>query len=603
MTALAELGLRPQPGSALAVPDRLLPARPSRQIAAGSAVGRPIGRKIRALSTGVRPDPVLAPPDPALADRIAPHDCLRSAILPWRRIGGTVVILTDRPERAVRERRRLETLYGPIRFARCDESAFRAAVVSTGGAELVSRSESRVPIEQSCRGFTAPRRAVWVLAVLALVGATLTVTAPWVLFAVLTGWVLAFFALTTALKAAAFAVTIRQGPKPAAVLPQGPLDPASLPIFSLLVPLYREREIASHLLRRLEALDYPPERLDLCLILEEDDALTRHALERAALPPQAQVITVPKGTLKTKPRAMNYALDFARGSIVGIYDAEDKPAPDQLRQVVAHFQSAAPETACLQGVLDYYNCRDGWMARCFTLEYAGWFRILLPGLVRMGLVVPLGGTTLFLRRDVLEALGGWDAHNVTEDADLGVRLARAGYRTELIATVTEEEANTHPWFWIRQRSRWLKGYAATWAVHSRHPRALLFDLGLRRAAGFHVLFLGTLTQFLLAPLLWSLWGVAWVLPTGLAEGLDWPAVWALTGLLVTGWIVDLAVAFAGARAAGKPWMAVWAPTMVGYFPLATVAAWKGLFELAARPFYWDKTSHGHSLRTRDPHAA
>ena len=197
---------------------------------------------------------------------------------------------------------------------------------------------------------------------------------------------------------------------------------------------------------------------------------TRDALERQALPGWVRVIPVPDAQLRTKPRALNYAMLFARGTVVGVYDAEDAPDPDQIHRVVACFHRGPPTLACVQGVLDFYNPRTNWLARCFTIEYASWFRVILPGMQRLGLAVPLGGTTLFFRRDILDRLGGWDAHNVTEDADLGIRLARHGYYTQLLDTVTQEEANCHVLPWIKQRSRWLKGYAVTWLVHMR-PRA------------------------------------------------------------------------------------------------------------------------------------
>ena len=199
--------------------------------------------------------------------------------------------------------------------------------------------------------------------------------------------------------------------------------PKRLPVVTLLVPLYKEREIAGHLLRRLSAIDYPAPLLDVILLLEADDHLTRETLAAANLPRWMRAITVPKGTIKTKPRALNYGLNFARGRIIGIYDAEDAPAPDQIRKIVARFAARDPEVACLQGILDYYNSRANWLARCFTLEYAAWFRVVLPGMARLGLTIPLGGTTVFFLRSVLEEIGGWDAHNVTEDADLGLRLA------------------------------------------------------------------------------------------------------------------------------------------------------------------------------------
>lgn len=345
-------------------------------------------------------------------------------------------------------------------------------------------------------------------------------------------------------------------------------------------------------MQRLARLDYPEDRLDICLVIEEDDKLTQDTLARAALPRGMRQILVPEGTVRTKPRAMNYALDFCRGSIVGVYDAEDAPAPDQLRRVVARFRDRPPEVACLQGVLDFYNARTNWLSRCFTIDYATWFRIILPGIARMGLVIPLGGTTLFFRRAALDRLGGWDAHNVTEDADLGLRLARHGYRCELIDSVTEEEANCRAVPWIRQRSRWLKGYAMTWISHMRTPRKLLHDLGLLKFAGVQILFLGTLSTFLLAPLVWSFWLLPFGLPHPLAGLVPWWLFVLLGSALLLTEIVNIA---AGALAVATPrhrWLIPWVPTMHFYHPLGAIASWKALVEMVVRPFYWDKTAHG-----------
>ena len=194
-----------------------------------------------------------------------------------------------------------------------------------------------------------------------------------------------------------------------------------LPKVSILVPLFRETEIAHALIARLTRLTYPKCLLDVILVMEEEDETTRKTLAAIDLPPWIRPVIVPDGSPRTKPRAMNYALDFCQGDIIGIFDAEDAPDPDQITIVARRFQTAPPDVVCLQGVLDYYNPRQNWLARCFTIEYATWFRLMLPGLARLGFAIPLGGTTLYFRRDVLEELGGWDAHNVTEDADLGFR--------------------------------------------------------------------------------------------------------------------------------------------------------------------------------------
>ena len=305
-------------------------------------------------------------------------------------------------------------------------------------------------------------------------------------------------------------------------------------------------------------------------------------------------MVVPGGTIRTKPRALNYALRFAKGEIIGILDAEDAPATDQIETVVARFQTAPDKVACLQGVLDFYNPRANWLSRCFAIEYATWFRLVLPGLARLGVPVPLGGTTVYFRRAALEAVRGWDAHNVTEDADLGVRLARHGFRTELVHTVTREEANNRLWPWIKQRARWLKGYAMTWRVHSRAPGRLVRDLGLWRAMGVQALLLGTLVQFMLAPVLWSFWLLLTDLPHPVEALMPPKALWTLFGLFVAAEGISLLAAAVAVARSPHTRLMPWVPSLILYFPLGTIALYKALWCLITRPFYWDKTQHGRS---------
>jgi len=368
-----------------------------------------------------------------------------------------------------------------------------------------------------------------------------------------------------------------------------------VPKVSLLVPLFKETDIAGALLARLSRLRYPRPALEVLLILEAEDDQTRATLSTADLPPWMRVITVPPGELMTKPRALNYARRFASGEIIGVYDAEDNPAPDQIETVVRRFASATREVGCLQGVLDFYNPRMNWLARCFTIEYASWFRIVLPGLSKMGFAIPLGGTTIFFRRSVLDSMKGWDAYNVTEDADLGMRLARAGYHTEIIDTVTLEEANCRLWPWVRQRSRWLKGYMATYLVHMRHPVHLWRDLGPRRFFGFQVFFLASLSQFLLAPLLWSFWLAVFGLPHPFVDALPPGGIWVVTGLFLLAEVVGLIVGLTAVASPRHRHLSPWVPTLLFYFPLAALAGYKALAELITKPFFWDKTSHGFAL--------
>jgi glycosyltransferase XagB len=532
------------------------------------------------------------PPDLRLVDLLGPDSCIRLGVVPWKRAGAVTIVAASSLARARGARAEAEAALGPVRFAIATRSEVEEAVLACRGASLARRAEYRVPMARSVRGLGLRIGAATVAA--ALLFALTAMAAPTATLAVLTGWaVLALFATSTLRAAAAVSQLLHlHGRGAAFTSARAAGAEGDLPVVSLLVPLYREREIAGRLVQRLARLDYPPERLDVCLAVEADDRTTREALAQAALPPWMRQIVVPPGTVRTKPRALNYALDFCRGSIVGIYDAEDAPAPDQLRRVVRRFRESPPEVACLQGVLDFYNARSNWLSRCFAIDYATWFRIVLPGIARLGFVIPLGGTTLFFRRAALERLGGWDAHNVTEDADLGLRLARQGYRCELIDSVTEEEANCRAIPWVRQRSRWLKGYAMTWISHMRRPGRLWRDLGAWKFMGVQILFLGTLSSYVFSPLLWSFWLLPFGLPHPLAELVPW---WLFVALGTAFLATELVNVAAGALAVSSPkhrWLIPWVPTMHFYHPLGAIASWKALVELVVRPFYWDKTAHG-----------
>ena len=533
-----------------------------------------------------RADLALTPPDPRLIDRLGTPFCIANALAPLARRGSLTPVACADPAAAEVHRAALDAALGTWTPAIASRAAIVAAIAALRAGPLAVRAEARSPVGESCRRWPVARLRAALPLVLALI-AVAVLAAPLGVLLLLTLWAVVTLIAVVVLRAIALWSALRLPPDP----PDRPPD--SLPTISVIVALYREAGIAPRLVRRLGRIDYPRALLDVILAVENDDAETRAALAAAPLPPWLRIVVVPPGAVRTKPRALNYALDFARGSIVGVWDAEDAPAPDQLRIVAARFAARPAEVACLQGVLDFYNPRTNWIARCFTVEYAAWFRLILPGIARLGGPVPLGGTTLFVRRDALERVGAWDAHNVTEDADLGVRLYRRGFRTELIPTVTEEEANCRPRAWVRQRSRWIKGHVITWAVHTRNPARLWRDLGGRGFALYQVLFLGGQSQVLLAPLLWSLWLVAAGVahPVGLMLG--GPALEGLTALFLTAEALTIATGIVGARRTRHRGLAAWAPTLHLYYPLAAIAGWRAMAEVFTRPFYWAKTSHGH----------
>jgi glycosyltransferase XagB len=536
------------------------------------------------------------PPDSRLIDAVGAELCLRHGLVPWRRVGDVTVVAVSRPEAFEAVRPVLEARLGPVCAGLALARDIVTAVHALRGNEFSHAAEHRVPAAESCRDWPRLVQSPKAMSCLVLFAIAIML-AP-----LATGLALLAFSLLSllALVALKFAATVAALSRHEDAAVAG--APGEDPRVSIIVALYRESDIAGRLVRRLARLDYPVHLLDVILAVEAGDRLTREALDKSALPPWMRIIVVPEGQVKTKPRALNHALGHAWGSIIGIYDAEDAPEPDQIRKVVARFRAAGPEVACLQGMLDYYNPRTNWLSRCFTIEYAGWFRLILPGIARLGLVVPLGGTTLFFRRQILEELGGWDAHNVTEDADLGIRLARHGYRTELIDTVTGEEANCRTLPWIKQRSRWIKGYMMTWAVHMRDPGLLWRQLGPRAFISLQVMFLGSIAQFLLAPLMWTLLLVPFGFNHPLLSVLPPVAFWGMMAAFLLSEAASLAVGIVGIRRTDHRLSFWWVLTMKAYFPLATIAAYKALIELVRRPFYWDKTAHGIFNEAAGPHA-
>ena len=378
------------------------------------------------------------------------------------------------------------------------------------------------------------------------------------------------------------------------------LLPNKLPKVSVIVALYKEHKIIPTLLENLRRIHYPQSLLEIKFLLEDDDALTLSKLKSEKLPENFEVIVIPKDHVKTKPKALNYALHFCTGEIIGIYDAEDNPAPNQIYDVACAFDKFGKDTACIQCQLDFFNQSENWFSRCFTIEYRLWFAALLPLVQRLNFAVPLGGTSVFIKRSVLEKLGAWDAFNVTEDADLGIRIKRAGYKTGVIRSKTLEEANTRAVSWIRQRSRWLKGYMVTWLVHMRSPKTLYRELGASGFLGIQIMFLGAVINTLAYPVYALLWLNLFdidVIGLG-AMSTEWKFV--LYSTLFFSQLANLGLAMrALASHKHTRWLAKWYFTMPLYWPLACIAGYKALIELIFVPFYWDKTEHGVTKHSAD----
>lgn len=381
-----------------------------------------------------------------------------------------------------------------------------------------------------------------------------------------------------------------------------PVEEAELPRYTVLVPLYGESEVVGDLVQAMEAIDYPEERLQILLLMEEEDTETITAARSALSRGNIRIVVVPDGQPRTKPRACNVGLRLADGDFVVIFDAEDRPEPHQLREAVAEFAAAPPEVSCLQARLNYFNARENLLTRLFTLEYSYWFDYMLPGLDRLRLPIPLGGTSNHFRAEGLREAGGWDAYNVTEDADLGLRQHVLGQRVGVIPSTTYEEAVNHVRAWIPQRTRWIKGYIQTAIVHSRNPIRMLSSLGPRGTLGFVLLIAGTPLAFLATPIVWALFGL-WLVGAAGAPSVD-----LLPGLL--GWIglANLVVGngmlvVLNALAVVRRrmwWLVPFALLAPFYWLLHSYAAWRALIQYVYAPHRWEKTPHGLTASDAPP---
>ena len=377
-----------------------------------------------------------------------------------------------------------------------------------------------------------------------------------------------------------------------------------LPYYTVLLPVYDEPSIVTNLINGVGRIDYPAERLELLLLVEEDDPATQEALIGAPMQ-GVRVVIVPDSQPKTKPKACNYGMSLPdlRGEYMTIYDAEDIPDPLQLRRAVVAFQRAPANIGCLQGRLGYFNERQNLLTRWFTLEYDQWFGVVLPSIERLKSVVPLGGTSNHIRTQIWRDVGGWDQFNVTEDADLGVRLARHGYRTQILDSVTLEEANSDVVNWIRQRSRWYKGYLQTMIVHLRNPIQLRREIGTAAMLRF-INMTGGIPTTAVINLVFGFLLLTWVAGRPSLMGLLFPSAtyYVLLTLFLVATPFSLFVGLLLAHASGKPhlwWAALLAPL---YWVLQSLAAVKAFYQLVFRPSFWEKTVHGLSGPASPAHA-
>lgn len=453
---------------------------------------------------------------------------------------------------------------------------------SFGIDEAIHGLADRAPL-CSARHRLSPAQAIWMAGCVAVCGVVVMVWTQAAITAVSIGLACAFAALiviriaSASLAAASTPSELRPAPPPA------PLADSE-PIYTVLCPLYREPTVVAQLLGALGRLDYPPAKLDVKIITEADDPETRRALHLAGLPNWAEIVITPVHGPRTKPKALNFALARARGEFVCVYDAEDDPDPAQLREALQAFEAGGARLGCVQAPLTIDNGVQSWIAGQFAAEYAIQFGQSLPFYAHAGVPFAIGGTSNHFRLAALREVGGWDPYNVTEDADLGFRMARFGWAMATITPPTIESAPTTLAAWVRQRTRWIKGHLQTWLVLMRDPVEVVRGVGLYGFLAIQAqLGGGILSSFAHGPLVVFL-GLAAVSPDFEVS----PAAWALAS---AGYASSAYGAFVSAVTARNPALLRAAMTMPLYWPLASIAALCALIELIRAPHYWAKTDH------------
>jgi cellulose synthase/poly-beta-1,6-N-acetylglucosamine synthase-like glycosyltransferase len=477
-----------------------------------------------------------------------------------------------------------------------DRQTMRDAIIRAYGPELAFKAAYDLPKRHPQLSAASGMRRWQILFLTAVAGlfAGAMLFTPREALAILCGVLTLMFSLTITLRvAAAIHALYRRATGKRHHISDVPED--ELPTYTVVVAMYKEARVLPDLVAALIRLDYPPPKLDIKLVLEEEDVETIAAARAENLPPQFEILIVPKGEPRTKPRALNYALQFARGEYLVIYDAEDRPAPGQLRVAVGHFRDASPKVVCLQARLIFDNLFENWLSKQFTIEYASLFGGILPMLDAAHLPIPLGGTSNHFRTFVLRRIGGWDAHNVTEDADLGMRLYRSGVRAEILGSTTYEEAACHNGNWLRQRTRWLKGWLQTYVVHMSQPVSLLRELGLKGFLAFQGHFAGVLIAALVHPLSYVL--IAYDATTGtLFRETETAIGWHLWGLAVFNFIAGYITALAlGVFVLRGRLIRRLIPQLVFipvYWLFISAAAYRAVYQFFTAPFHWEKTKHG-----------
>lgn len=372
------------------------------------------------------------------------------------------------------------------------------------------------------------------------------------------------------------------------------------PSYTILCPLYKESHVLPQFVSAISKLDYPKDKLQVLIILEEDDMKTIESASKYKMPDYFKTLIVPHSLPKTKPKALNYAIKFATGQYVVVYDAEDVPESTQLKKAVVAFGKVSDKVVCFQAKLNFYNPHQNLLTRVFTAEYSLWFDLVLTGLQSINAPIPLGGTSNHFKTKDLVALKGWDSFNVTEDCDLGMRLVKHGFKTAIFDSITLEEANSGMMNWFRQRTRWVKGYIQTYFLHMRRPKDFISNLTDFNLLTFQLVVGGKVLSMIVNPIMWviTICYFAFRANIGLFIESFFPTPILYMGVLslVIGNFLYMYYYMIGTARHGHHELVKYTFLVPFYWLGMSMAAYYSLFKFIVDPHYWAKTKHGLHLR-------
>ena len=530
--------------------------------------------------------------------RLPSEDVLlhRDGPLRLSRAGGQITVIV--PEARTLEDQKARLIARPgLRgdLAVASPATIRKAVWQAGAEERVRKITYQLDQDQqdasARRVMTGPQG--FVLAMLVYLSATGFLLWPFLALTVLHVALTLFFSGGILLRLSALVSSGIRSTRPRQVTGT---DDTGLPVYTLLIALRSEAEMAPAIVSRISALRWPKSLLDIKYVCEASDEATISALAAQNLGPESEIVLIPDFGPRTKPKALQYALQGSRGSLIAVYDAEDKPAPGQLLEAWAAFRAGDDRLGCLQAPLAVANLRANWLSGLFALEYSGLFRVLIPFLARYRLPIPLGGTSNHFRRSALEAAGGWDPHNVTEDADLGLRLYAHGYRTATLSCATVETAPVSLGVWTRQRTRWLKGWAQTWLVAMRRPLRTVRALGPGGFIIFQLMIAGMLVSALAHPMMLVFIGLtlAWLASSAAStiSGLQSTLMWIDLANIGGSYLTFIAVGWRGFTAHERVRLKHrWLLLTPLYWLMMSFAGWRAFGQLASNAHLWEKTPH------------